>query len=420
MRIFPFHKKTKEIAKIVLAVVVIGAALAMSYYTGFREGTQQPKHITVEGVQSPDKNNAVDFTTFWEAWSILKSKYVDKSVVDNNQKLLWGSISGLVSSLDDPHSTYFPPEDAEKFNQDISGEFGGIGAEIGMNKENQIVVVAPMDDTPASRAGLKPGDNILGIDGTSTAGMSVDDAVKQIRGERGATVTLTISRDGATKDVSIVRDVIQVPTLDFKILNREGQVDPTGDIAYIKIYNFYQTAPLLFYQAALKATFSESKALIIDLRNNPGGYLDAAVHIAGWFVKEGNVVVSEQFQDESLNQIFTSKGPSVFEHTPTMVLVNKGSASASEILAGALKESNGATLVGETTFGKGTVQELLPLSDGSMVKVTVAHWITPEGHIIDKNGIEPDVEVKTDENTDPTNDVVLKKAIELLKEKLNS
>ena len=414
MKILRLSKKAKEIAKIILAIFVVGAGIGMSYYAGFEQGKEHPKQILVEGVTNPEQNNAVDFTTFWETWSILKSKYAEKATVEDNQKLLWGAISGLVSSLDDPNSVYFQPEDAEKFNQDISGEFGGIGAEIGLNENGHLIVVAPMDNTPAWEAGLEAGDNILNIDGAPTAGLSVEEAVKLIRGKEGTFVTLTITRGSTTKDYSIKRDIIQIPTLEFKVLNQQGEVDPSGSIAYIKIYNFYQKAPLLFYQAALKATFSGTDKIIIDLRNNPGGYLDAAVHIAGWFVPENETVVTEQFQNEDLNEIFTSAGPSIFEKTPTVVLVNRGSASASEILAGALKESNGATIVGETTFGKGTVQELLPLSDGSMVKVTVAHWITPKGNMIDKNGITPDIEISLESQKQSVDDLYLKKAVEIL------
>jgi len=284
--------------------------------------------------------------------------------------------------------------------------------------DNQLVVIAPLEGTPAMHAGLQAGDRIVKIDGVSTEGISVGAAVEKIRGKNGTTVVLSILREkfDKAKDISIIRGTIQIPTLDFTRINALGQKDDNGQYAYIQLYNFYEHAPQLFYQSALKALSDKSQGMILDLRNNPGGYLNAAVSIGGWFVKQGDTIVTEQFQDKSKNQTFASRGPSLLRNIPVVVLINKGSASASEILAGALKEQDNAILVGETSFGKGTVQEVTRLSDGSMVKVTVAHWLTPQGHLIEKNGIDPDVEVSAANSPIPTdgNDPVLKKAIQLL------
>jgi carboxyl-terminal processing protease len=401
MQIFFKDRKKLEKALSVLAIAFIAMFLAGgSYYLGFARGSEQTKHIVVEGVLNPADKTPIDFTTFWEAWSVLKSKFVSKDKVNDNQNLLYGAISGMVSSLGDPHTVFFPPKEAESFSQEISGQFGGIGAEIGLDDKGELVVIAPLKDTPAYRAGIQAGDRILKIGDADTAGMTPDEAVQKIRGERGTKVTLLIQHKGdKERSVELMRDIIQVPTIDFKRLDRNGNENPKGDIAYIKLYNFYEQSPALFQQAAVKSIASGSKAVIIDLRNNPGGYLDAAVNIGGWFVKKGGLIVKEEFQDQSKTQEFESDGPALLKDKPVAVLINRGSASASEILAGALKEDNGAILLGEKSFGKGTVQELVPLSNDAMIKVTIAHWLTPQGHQIDKNGIMPDVELKYETST---------------------
>ena len=399
------NTKIRKVASYVLIGLIVVAVIGGSYWLGFTKGTKETRNITVEGVVNPQKEG-IDFSVFWEAWNILKSRYVSEEKANDNQNLLYGSIAGLLSSLGDPNTSFFSPQNARKFTDDISGEFGGIGAEIGLNKEGQLVIIAPLKDTPADKAGLRPLDQIIKINDESTYGLSVEEAVRKIRGPRGTVVGLTIFRDGWSEEklFAITRDTIQIPTLDFKILDFQGKEDDKGKIAYIKLNNFYEKAPLLFYQASLKVISYNLEGMIIDLRNNPGGYLEAAVNIAGWFVDKGGVVVTEEFRDKTQNEVFTSKGPSVFKEIPTVVLINKGSASASEILAGALKESNSATVMGEKSFGKGTVQELIPLSDDSMVKITIAHWLTPQGHQIDQNGITPDVELKSSEDKEAVAD----------------
>jgi len=392
------HDSIKEASKLIVGVVLILGALGLSYYSGVIQGEQRPNTITVQGVVDPTKNNATDFTTFWEAWSDLKSKYVDPSALDDNKKLLYGAIEGLTSAIGDPHTTFFAPQDAQQFNEDISGQFAGIGAEIGLDKSNQLIVVAPLDDTPASKAGLQPGDAILQIDKVGTTGISVENAVRKIRGPKGQSVTLTISHNqGEPKDVVIIRDIIQVPSVKLSWLNTKGEKDSNGNIAYVKLSNFYEPAPYQFYQAAMQILLQKPTGVIIDLRNNPGGYLDASVQIAGWFLSKGEVVVKEEFRDPAQNDSYTSDGPGLLGDFPIVVLINKGSASASEILAGALQEKTNAIIMGETSFGKGTVQELIPLRDGSMIKITIAHWLTPDGNMIDKNGIMPDIAVPQQE-----------------------
>lgn len=423
-------KQIKRILSVTAVVVVVVGVVGGSYYLGFVKGNQQTRNITVEGVANVNQPGTGNFGTFWDVWNTIKSKYVYASSTSDNQNLIYGAVSGLVSSLNDPYTVFFPPKQANQFNQDISGQFGGIGAEIGMNDQKEITVIAPIKDTPAYKAGILSGDIIVKINGTSTAGLSVDEAVNQIRGDAGTKVALTIFRDGwsDTKDIEITREVINVPTIDFKMVNTSGKEDTNGSIAYIRMYNFYEQSPYLFYQAALQATNNNAKAMVLDLRDNPGGYLDAAVSVAGWFVDKGKTVVTEAFRDSGNNQTFTSNGPSVFDKIPVVVIINKGSASASEILAGALKESNDSTIVGEKSFGKGTVQELDPLPDGSMLKMTIAHWLTPKGNQIDKNGITPDISIamptststalKSSYDNDLNTDSVFQKAVQIIDQKL--
>jgi carboxyl-terminal processing protease len=393
-------------------IIVVAAITGGAFYFGYKKGTEKPQTVIIRGVANLEEGNieAVDFSLFWDAWKTLKDKYVEADKI-NNQDLVYGAVSGLFGALKDPNSAFFPPLDAKKFTEDIAGEFSGIGAEIGI-RNDQLVIIAPLKNSPAEKAGLKAGDKIIKINDTLTAGLNVDEAVKLIRGERGTTVVLTISRNGweESKEISIVRDIIQVPTIDWEMKD--------NNIAYIRLYNFYEKAPFLLYQAISEIVFKNPKGIILDLRNNPGGYLEAAVNIAGWFLDPGKVVVSEEFRSGK-KEVFKTYGSGLFDGFPLVVLVNEGSASASEILAGALRDNNQIKLIGKKTFGKGTVQELETLKDGSMVKITVAHWLMPNGGLIEKNGLIPDYEVDlTEEDVKADRDPQLEKAMEILKSQL--
>jgi carboxyl-terminal processing protease len=341
----------------------------------------------------------------------LKSEHL-KGAEAKDQDLLYGAIRGLTNSLGDSHTIFLPPEDSKKFEEDVTGNFGGIGAEIGV-RNDQLVIIAPLKGNPAEKVGLKAGDKILAIDGKSTQGLDVNEAVKKIRGEIGTEVSLTIFRDGwdQTRDFKIVRANIQVPTMDWEPITRG-----TKQIAHLKLYSFNQNAPFLFYKTILAAFFGKTDAIVLDLRNNPGGFLEVAVNLAGWFLDKGSVVVSEKFRSgEEL--VFRANGNGALKEVPTVILVNKGSASASEILAGALRDHLGVKLVGNQTFGKGTVQELRPLSDNSKIKLTIANWVLPAGGIIDDEGLKPDYEVEIKEEETAT-DPQLEKAIEVLLEQI--
>ena len=340
----------------------------------------------------------------------FKDKFVDAEKV-NNQTLVYGAISGLLNSLKDPHTIFMPPTDTKKFNEDISGEFSGIGAEIGI-RNDQLVVISPLKDTPAERAGLKAGDKIFKIDDKDAINLNVDEAVKLIRGPKQTKVILTILRNGWEKaqEIPIIRDVIQIPTLDLEMKD--------SDIAYLRLYNFYENAPFLFYQAAVKTALKNPKGMILDLRNNPGGYLEVAVNLAGWFLNSGDIVVAEEFRSGKKDE-FKANGNGFFKDIPMVALINEGSASASEILAGALRDNRNIKLIGKKSFGKGTVQELQQLKDGSSIKITIAHWLMPNGGLIDKNGIIPDYDINiTEEDAKNGKDPQLEKAMEILKSQI--
>ena len=349
-----------------------------------------------------------DMTLFWQTWHTLEQKYVDKSKIDH-QKMVYGAISGMVSALGDPYTTFFTPSDSKKFLEDTAGAFEGVGMEIGI-KQNQLQVVTPLENSPAKKAGIRAGDLIIKINNKATSGMSTDEAVDLIRGAKGTEVTLTLYREEwkETRDFKLTRDVIQVPSLKWEIKN--------GDVAYIQLYQFTEKASNDFKAAAVDIINSPAKRIVLDVRNNPGGYLSVSQDIAGWFLKKGQVVTHEESSNKDDNVDYLSEGPSLLEKYPTVVLINEGSASASEILAGALRDNRGIKLIGKKSFGKGSVQQFMPFGDGSSLKVTVAKWYTPKGDQISEKGLNPDVEVaKTIDDEDKGKDPQLDKAIEIVK-----
>ncbi len=352
---------------------------------------------SVEGINGPVPDwfdDDIDFRMFWDVWKLIQAEYVDSPTVDKD--LFYAALQGLVWGLEDPYSTFFTPQLAEDFNQQLDGTFFGIGAEIGLDDVGNVVVVAPIKDTPADRAGLRPTDHILAIDGVETLGMSVNEAVNKIRGDQGTTVTLTLSRPNLEAfDVSITRDEIKIDSVSLEVRS--------DGIALITINVFNHETPGLFAQAVERIQAQGVDELIVDLRNNPGGLLDAAIVLAGYWVGD-KVVVIEDTGEMRLD--LKGQGLPLLADTQTVVLVNGGSASASEILAGALQDYGQATVLGEQTFGKGSVQEYHALPDGSAVKITVARWLTPLGRSIDEEGISPDQVVtysldETHADTDP-------------------
>lgn len=346
----------------------------------------------------------IDFREFWDLWQLMKTKYYQQPVSDRD--LFYGAMSGLAASVGDPYTTYFEPKNAEEFEQSLSGQFQGIGAEIGV-KDDQLQIIAPLPDTPAERAGLLAGDLILKIDGQDTTGMSADRAVTLIRGNKGTKVTLSIMHDikKPPMDITITRDIIQVKSVRWKML--------PDQIASIEITSFSADTSAAFQQALKDALRKDPKGIVLDLRNNPGGFLDAAVDISSeWLGRD--VVVKERRQGKIVQELHGTNAARIAD-IPTIILVNQGSASASEIVAGALQDAGKARLVGTKTFGKGSVQDYQNLQNGSAVKITIAEWLTPKGRTINKTGLEPDVRVeRTPEDYAAKRDPQLERALQLL------
>ncbi len=396
------NKKIKTLIFVFFGVIITAGIFYSGYTLGFAKKTSNQS-------QNNQKNFGADFSLFWETVDLIKNKYIGSKEV-KDQDLLYGAINGAVKSLDDPYSLFLNPSDSKKFEEDITGSFGGIGAEIGI-RNNQLMIITPLKNNPAEKAGLKAGDKILKIDDTFTNDLQVDEAVKIIRGEPDSEVKMLVLRDDweEPKEFKVIRKIIVIPTLEWEM--------KPGGIAYFELYNFNANVPSLFYQAALSALLKGANGVILDLRNNPGGFLEVAVDVSGWFMDKGDPVVIEKFQSGD-QRVLRARGSGALKNIPTVVLVNGGSASAAEIVAGALRDNNNIKLIGEKTFGKGTVQEITELKDGSSLKVSIAEWLTPKGNQINKKGLAPDFEVKLiEEDVAKGNDSQLEKAIKILNSK---
>ena len=401
-------KRYTKVYMVFVAILLLGASFFGGAYYGYENRPGVEKVMGILGKEAPSSFKDVDFNLFWDVWSRLEEKYVDKDKIDR-KNLVFGAASGLVRSLKDPYSEFLPPVETKQFQEDVRGSFEGIGAEIGIRKVT-LTIIAPLEGMPAEKAGLRAGDKILKVGDTITFDLTLDEAVRLIRGPKGTEVRLLIMRDSfdQAKEYKIIRDTIRV-----EIVNTEQKPD---GIFVIKLNHFTESAAFEFRKAVQKFYASGSKKLIFDLRNNPGGFLSVSVDIASWFLPAGEVVVRERYADGG-EEIFRSSGHRLLTSVPTVVLVNEGSASASEIVAGALRDVKGIKLVGIKTFGKGSVQEVIPIQGGSSLKVTIAKWLTPKGEEINGKGLEPDVKVELpkEEDQDPKKDPIMEKGIEVLK-----
>lgn len=362
-------------------------------------------------VSNPGEKAAegADFGKFWEVWRRLEQSYVDPSVLDY-RNMTWGAMEGLAQSLGDPYTQYLPPEENKAANEALNGSFFGVGIELGYDEET-LAVVAPLKGTPAEKAGVRAGDWILhikdegkGVD-LDTRGMTLPEAVKNIRGEKGTKVILTLYREEAPEpfEVEITRGEIVVPSVELSYLEKDGK-----KYAHLELHRFGGRTDAEWNAKVKEILQAKVDGVVLDVRNNPGGYLEGAVYVTGEFLAEG-LVVKQEGRDESESYMVDRNGS--LTKVPLVVLVNKGSASASEITAGALQDHGRAKIVGETTFGKGTVQEVQDLSDGSSLHVTIAKWILPSGRWIGKEGVKPDVEAKDDYETKEV-DEGIEKALE--------
>ena len=361
--------------------------------------------------QDVGKPNEVDFSLFWEAWQVVENEFLDKSKIDY-QKMVYGAINGMIKSLGDPHTSFFTPEKTKEFEEELLGRYEGVGMHIDIKKE-KLKVISPLKNTPAERAGLRPGDEILKINDTYTFDLTLDEAVSLIRGPKGTEVTLLISREGwaEPKEFKLIREGIQIPSLEWEI----KEID-NSKIAYLKIYQFNQILPAEFKKAAIEILNTDTNKIILDLRSNPGGYLEVAQEIAGWFLEKGQTVVWQESKEEESKIEYKSEGPANFSQWKMVILINEGTASGAEILAGALRDNRNILLIGETSFGKGSVQEKVSLKNNSSLKITIAKWLTPKGHLIENSGLQPDIEVKlTEKDYEKDKDPQLEKAIEIIK-----
>ncbi|MDB5254338.1 MAG: ctpA [Parcubacteria group bacterium] len=391
-------------------------SLFVVFFLGYHFGAGKIPQTAPNLINTTDGQPAsVDFSAFWKAWNILNTKFVATATstkAATEQDKVYGAIQGLTSSFGDPYTVFFPPKEASAFADDIRGNFQGVGMEV-VSKDGTLTVIAPLKGSPAERSGVLPGDIIVKIGDKDTTNMSTEEAVALIRGEKGTPVTFTVVRSGRKLpfDITVMRDVINIPTTNTKDLG--------NGIFKIDLYSFTAESPELFRQALRQFVESGDTKLILDLRGNPGGYLEAAIDMASWFLPSGKVIVRESYGDGKEETVYRSKGYNVFkDNLKFVILVDGGSASAAEILAGALEEQGKATLVGQKTFGKGSVQELIDLTPTTSLKVTVARWLTPNGLSISKQGIVPEYIVeRTEADFTSGKDPQLNKAIEVLNKK---
>ncbi len=409
-------------------------AILFSGFVGYIIGTSKIKadwknfqpHLEITSKQPPASISHIDFSPMWVVLQHLESEYYDKQAL-NPQKVLNGAISGMVSSLDDPYTVYLPPAENNDFKEVMAGKFEGIGAELGM-KEKQIIVVAPLDGSPAKQAGIRGGDAIIKVDNQTTYGWTIAEAVDKIRGPKGSKVTLLIAREGEkeAKTITIMRDTITIksitswvkPVKDVENIKMTSTLQSNKDkkVAYIRLSQFGDSTNQEWVNVTNEVSLAmkrdpDIQGVIFDLRNNPGGYLNDAVFIASEFLKDGTVVMQEDREGNRMKMDVTRQG--LLTSVPVYVLINKGSASASEIVAGALSDHGRAKLIGEVSFGKGTVQAAEELGGGSGLHVTIAKWLTPNGTWVHQKGLTPQIEVKLDDK-DPSHDTQLERAVEEL------
>lgn len=389
---------------IIVAAILAGFGLGIVFSEYNRPSVDKITSVFNKETAKPD---GVNFNTFWDVWRRVEEKYVDRQKLDY-KKMVYGAINGMLDSLGDPYTIFMPPQETKEFTEEVkNGQFGGVGIEIGIRKEI-LTVIAPLENTPASLAGILAGDKILKIGDKITSEISLNEAVSLIRGEPNTEVNLIISREGLKlpKEFKLRREVIKIPIL---------RVDDRDGYAYVRFYQFTENSVAEFRKMALKFIQEKPKGIILDLRNNPGGYLNVSVELASWFLPLSKVVVTEDFGNGKKYD-YKSSGYNQLSKFPMVILINQGSASASEILAGALRDQLGIKLIGAKSFGKGSVQELEEFKDGSSVKITIAKWLTPNGQSITDNGLTPDVEVEiTEDNINNNQDPQLDKALEIIK-----
>ncbi len=390
---------------VLVVIMIVG-----SFFGGVVVGQEQRPIDKVAELDNKEegKPQMVDFSVFWKTWNELEENHIRASEIPVEERV-WHAVKGLTRAYGDPNTVFMPPQESEDFEAEISGRFEGVGMEIG-ERDGLVTVISPLQGTPAEEAGIEAGDKIIRIDGESATDMNVEQAVRLIRGEKGTEVVLTVSREGVDDpfEIPIVRGVIDIPTIDTE-LRDDG-------IFVIKLFNFTGQSVSKFQEAMVEFDQSGADKLILDLRNNPGGFLHASVEVASYFIPAGEVIVKERFRSNRQANVYRSKGyVDPDRDIDVIVMINQGSASASEIVAGALRDHGEATVVGYTTFGKGSVQEVIPITSDTSLKVTIAEWLTPEGESFEGEGIEPDVKIEvTREDIEAGVDPQLDRAVDIL------
>jgi carboxyl-terminal processing protease len=389
------HRSLPGLTNIVITTVVAFLAFGLAFVSGYLFGRAEPAGAgplafldtlqpagarpTEDGILTGDEQQR--FRVFWEAWRTVETEFYDKSQVDH-QKLIYGAIKGMVDAVGDPYTVYQTPSQRQISDTDLRGSFDGIGIQVDM-KDNKLTVVAPIEGSPAEEAGFRPGDVVLEVDGKSISGKTLNDTVGLIRGQRGTPVTLTILRPGTSDPfpVTVIRAEIKLKSVRSRMLDDQ--------VGYLRISSFSASTGAEMSNVVKNLIDQQARGIVVDLRNNPGGYLSAAVESTAQFVNPGSVVLYQQSGNGD-RKTYRTEGGGVATQIPVAVLVNKGSASASEIMAGALRDNGRAILVGEKSFGKGTVQNVHQLSDESGLRVTTAQWLTPSEKPIQGVGLEPD------------------------------
>lgn len=404
----------KSVRNAILRLSALMLACGIGYWIGQREIAVKWKNfrpeVTIVNKAVPPKHRDIDFSLFWDVWNNLENNYLDSSAI-NAEKMVYGAISGMTAALGDPYTVFLPPQQQTEAKADLAGTFDGVGIQLGYNKDNQLVVVAPLDGTPAQEAGILAKDQILHLKDDlkkidrDTEGINLIEAVEIIRGPKNQPITLTLARPGKGQfEVTLKRDTILVKSVTLEFISGEDLKPPsdtsdTSDtsVAYVRLSRFGDRTNSEWNEAVeqiiKKSKSAKINGLVLDIRNNPGGYFDDAVTIAGEFFREGKLVEQKGKTD---SKSFSVRHPGRLTEIPLVVLMNKGSASSSEIVAGAIRARERGRLVGENTFGKGTIQNAQELKEGAGLHVTVARWLLPDGNWINEQGLKPDVEVEYD------------------------
>lgn len=398
-----------KVRLIIVSVIVVAASVFFGYWLGTHQvkvSLQNRLQIKVDRKLPIDRQN-IDFSLFWEVWDRLEQDYLDKNALDQTE-MVFGAIQGMVSALDDPYTVFLKPPENKEVKDDLNGAFEGVGIQLGYQDE-QLTVIAPLKGTPAFKAGVKAGDLILKIDDKPTSEITLPEAVKMIRGPKGTEVVLTLLHKGEkeTYEAKIKRDTIIVASVEVEFVDDE-------QIAHLRLLKFGDRTTEEWNEAVREITNHQPKikGVVLDLRNNPGGYLSGSVFIASEFLSSGIIVQQERADGKGKETYSVNRAGHLLD-IPLVVLINGGSASASEIVAGALQDHNRSQVMGESSFGKGTIQEAEDLSGGAGLHITTARWLLPSGRSINKEGIEPDIEAKDDPETLEV-DEQLQKAIENL------